>query len=146
MCKLENCLWREQYRFGSVIVLASGQRQRATRSLYHPSPCWGGQENGKKKEKKFLGRDKGSLTEQQTKGTVTTTILIRRIHKTNSKMHRGTLTTRCLARSQAMTAFPPASSPTGTQHGGTWYQIPCSVWPVWISQLAVSPPSPPGFW
>jgi len=31
---------------------------------------------------KLVGRDKGSLTEQQTKGTVATTIQIRRIHKT----------------------------------------------------------------
>jgi len=32
-----------------------------------------------------VGRDKGSLTEQQTKGTVTTTIQIRGIHKTNQQ-------------------------------------------------------------
>jgi len=31
---------------------------------------------------KLVGRDKGSLTEQQTKGTGTTTIQKRRIHKT----------------------------------------------------------------
>jgi len=31
---------------------------------------------------KLVGRDKGSLTGQQTKGTGTTTIEIRRIHKT----------------------------------------------------------------
>jgi len=42
-----------------------------------------------------VGRDKGSLTEQQTKGTETTTIQIRRIHKT---IQRATLTThRCHA-------------------------------------------------
>jgi len=33
--------------------------------------------------KKLVGRDKGSLTEQQTKGTVTTTIQKRGIYKTN---------------------------------------------------------------
>jgi len=89
--------------------------------LYHPSPHWGGEENGKKKEKKLVGWDKGSLTEQQMKATVTTIILIRRIHKTKSKMHRATLTARCLAHSQAATDFPPASSPTGTQHDSPWY-------------------------
>ena len=31
---------------------------------------------------KLVGRDKGSLTEQQTEGTVTTMIQIRRIHNT----------------------------------------------------------------
>jgi len=31
---------------------------------------------------KLVGLDKGSLTEQQTKGTVTTMIQMRRIHKT----------------------------------------------------------------
>jgi len=66
----------------AVIVLACGQQQRAMRSLYHPFPCWGGEENGKKKRQNLLGQDKGSLTEQQTKQTVTTTILIRRMYKT----------------------------------------------------------------
>jgi len=35
--------------------------------------------------KKTVSRDKGSLTEQQTKGTATTTIQIRGIHKTNQQ-------------------------------------------------------------
>jgi len=34
----------------------------------------------KRKRQKLVGRDKGSLTEQQTKGTGTTTIQIRRKH------------------------------------------------------------------
>jgi len=46
-----------------------------------------------RKRQELLGGDKGSITEQQTKQTATTTILIRRIYKTNSKMHRATLTT-----------------------------------------------------
>jgi len=41
----------------------------------------------------FMGRDKGSLTEQRTKQTVTTIILIERIYKTSNEMHRATLTT-----------------------------------------------------
>jgi len=74
-------------------VAVAGNKS-AKRSLYHPSPHGSGEENGKKKTKKLMGRDKGSLTEQQTKGTVTTTILTRRIYKTNSEMHRATLTAR----------------------------------------------------
>jgi len=63
-----------------------------------PLPHWGGEENGKKKAK-LVGWDKGSLTEQQRKRTVTTIILIRRIYKTNSGMHRASLTARCPALS-----------------------------------------------
>ena len=59
-------------------------------SLYRSSPHWGGEKNGKKKAK-LVGRDKGSLTEQQTK-LIETTILIERIYKTNSGMHRAALT------------------------------------------------------
>jgi len=43
---------------------------------------------GRRRERKWqklVGRDKGSLTEQQTKQTVTTTILIRKIYKINSE-------------------------------------------------------------
>ena len=44
---------------------------------------------------KLVGRDKGSLTEQQTKGTVTTMIQIRRIHKTKQQnTERAALTAR----------------------------------------------------
>jgi len=47
----------------------------------------------RKRKNSWVGiRDKGSLTEQQTKGTGTTTIQIRRIHKTNREMHRAALT------------------------------------------------------
>jgi len=45
---------------------------KATRG--HPSPRHGAKDNGKKTGRKMMGRDKGSLTEQQTKGTVTTMI------------------------------------------------------------------------
>ena len=97
-----------------------------------PPPTGVGRRMGRKRQK-LVGQDKGSLTEQQTKWTVTTTILISRVYKTNSKMHRAVLTTWCPAGSRAMTPFPPPRSPAGTQHGGTWYQTPCSVWPVWVS-------------
>jgi len=48
-----------------------------------PSPRRGAEENGKKTGRKPVGRDKGSLTEQRTKGTATTTVQIRGIHRTN---------------------------------------------------------------
>jgi len=81
------------------------------RWLCHPSPHWGGEENGKKKAK-LVGWVKDSLTEQQRKKTVTTAILIRRIYETNSEIHRATFTARCPACSQAATHFPSPSSPT----------------------------------
>jgi len=107
--------------FVDVIVLACGQQPRATRSLYHPSPHWDGEENGKKGKKLEVGI-RAVLTEQQRKQTVTTIILVRRIYKTNSEMHRATLTARCPARSRAATAFPLASSPNPKiEHDSTWY-------------------------
>jgi len=69
---------------------------------------WGGE--WKEKRQKLVGRDKGSLTEQQIKGTgTTTTVLIRRIHETNSRMHRTSLTARCRTHSRA--AAPPHRKP-----------------------------------
>jgi len=44
---------------------------------------------------KLVGQDKGSLTEQQTKGTVTTMIQMRRKHNTNHTTHRAALPNRC---------------------------------------------------
>jgi len=79
--------------------LAHGWQQRATRSLCHLFPHWGAEENGKKKKAKLMGRDKGSLTEQQTKRRVTTIIPIRRIYKTKCEMHKVTRTTQCPTRS-----------------------------------------------
>jgi len=57
-------------------------RQQKTKWLLcRLSPRWGGEENEKKKAK-LMGQEKGSLTEQQRKRTVTTIILIKRIYKT----------------------------------------------------------------
>jgi len=44
---------------------------------------------GRKRQKNLVGWDNGSLTEQQTKRTVTTTVPIRSIYKTNTEMHNG---------------------------------------------------------
>jgi len=79
---------------------------------------------------KLVGWDKGSLTEQQTKGTLTTTIQIRRIHNTNSRTEPLSLpATAAQLRESSHNPVPL----TGTQHDGTWYRTPCSVWPGWVS-------------
>jgi len=57
---------------------------------------------------KLVARDKGSLTEQQTKGTVTTTIQMRK-HSTNCTTQRATL-------SQATAHLPPPE-PSMMTHG-----------------------------
>jgi len=69
-----------------------------------------------RKRQKLVGLDKGSLTEQQTKGTVTTTIWIRRTHKINSRTHRATLTACCRAhapkpRQPSRRPAPPNQKP-----------------------------------
>jgi len=64
-----------------LLWFSTSQQQRTMQLLHHPSPHWGEEEKGKKKAK-LVGWDKDVLTEQQTKRTVTTTILVRRIYKT----------------------------------------------------------------
>jgi len=108
-----------------------------------PLPRWDGEENGKKKTK-TLGRDEGSLTEQQMKRTATTTILVRRIYETNNEMHRATLTAQCPVCSQATTYFPPGQllhpEPSVMAHG---IKHPVLFDEFGSAGLAVSPPN---FW
>jgi len=86
---------------------------------------------------KLVGRDKGSLTEQQTKGIVTTMTRVRRILNTNHTTPRAASTA---VHSGAVSEFPPPSFPvTGTQHDGTWYGIPGSVWPGCVSPPGCAP-------
>ena len=88
---------------------------------------------------KLVGRDKGSLTEQQTKGTVTTTIQMRRKHNTNRTAQRDALPDRtAVACSRATRELLPLS-PTGAQHDDTWHGIPCSLWPGGVSQPSCAP-------
>jgi len=63
------------------LVSAAAGNKSATRPPL-PLPRCGGE--WKENREKLVGRDKGSLTEQQTEGTGTTTIQIRRKHNTNS--------------------------------------------------------------
>jgi len=63
-------------RGGSITTPSTGVGRRMER-IRQKLVCW----------------NKSSLTEQQRKQTVTTVILIGRIYKINSKMHRAALTT-----------------------------------------------------
>jgi len=74
-----------------------------------------------------VGQDKGSLTEQQTNGTVTTTIQIRRKHDKTDCRPDPLSRTGPAPRVSSRRAAPP----TGTQHDGIWYGIPCCGWPGW---------------
>jgi len=60
--------------------LAAAGNKSATRPSL-PVPGCGGE--WKENRQKLVGWDKGSLTEQQTKGTGTTTIQKRGLHRTN---------------------------------------------------------------
>jgi len=88
-----------------------------------------------RKRQKLVGRDKGSLTEQRTKRTVTTTIQKRGLHRTNPQNRVGR--TDPLSRTTTPLSPPEPrvssrhSPPPRTPHDGTWYGIPGSVWPGW---------------
>jgi len=99
-----------------------------------PPPRWGVEENRKKNRQKLVSRDKGSLTEQQTKGTVTGAIQIRRIH--NTKQQNAESRSHCPPPPHAPEPWLSSCCqlpPTRTRHDGTRYGIPCSVWPGWVS-------------
>jgi len=77
---------------------------------------------------KLVGRDKGSLTEQQRKGTGTTTIQIRGKHNTNRTTHRAALPDWTgAASSRATSEFPPPSfpppEPSMTAHGMEYWAL-----------------------
>jgi len=82
---------------------------------------------------KLVGRDKGSLTEQQTEGTVTTTIQIRRKHNQTAQPREPLSRTAAAACSPAARIPAALLPPTGIPHDGTWYGIPGSVWPGVVS-------------
>jgi len=91
-----------------------GQQLRTTQSLYRDSPRWSGEESGKKKTK-LMGRDKGSLTEQQTMQTGSI-ILIRIIYKTNSK--NAWSNSHCLMTSKLLSRDSSPSGPLPSQNRG----------------------------
>ena len=118
--------------------LGPGRQQRTTRSLYCPSPRLGGEEIQKKKAK-LVGLDKDSLTEQQRKRTVATTILTERIHKTKG-IHSTALSPPDAQCSQATIHFPPGRTPVSTEHDGTCYRIPSLFGRFVSASPAMSPP------
>jgi len=66
---------------------AAGNKSTTRLPLPHPG-CRG---EWKERGRKLVGRDKGTLTEQKEKGTITTTIQLRRKHNTNRTTRRATL-------------------------------------------------------
>jgi len=65
---------------------------------------------------KLVGWDKGSLTKQQTKGTVTTMIQKRGIYKTNPQNRTALLDQITAVPSRAASEFP-RPEPSMTAHG-----------------------------
>jgi len=64
-----------------------------------------------RKNQKLVGRDKGSLTEQQTKGTVTTTVQIKGLHRTNPQNSTAPSDRTAAEPSGAVSEFPPRHPP-----------------------------------
>ena len=101
-----------------ILVSAAAGNKSATRP---PLPPAGVRRRMERNRQKPVGRDKGSLTEQQTEGIVTITIQIRGIYKTNQQ-NRTALSDRTAAvPSQAASEFPPRRrpppAPTMRAHG-----------------------------
>jgi len=93
---------------GALFWFGSGRQQKHHAAAPPPARV---RRRMKRKRQKLVGRDKGSLTEQQTKGTVTTTIQIRRKYDTNSH-NRPALSDRTgAARSPATSESPPRRPP-----------------------------------
>jgi len=113
-----------------VFWFGSGRQQK--HHMATPPPA-GVRMRMERNRQKLVGRDKGSLTEQQTKGTVTAKVQIRRKHDTNRTTQRAVLPDRTAAEPfrPASEFLPRRPPPTGTQHDGTWYGIPGSAWPGW---------------
>jgi len=126
-----------------LLLFGCGRQQKGHAAALLPLPSLGWGRKCKENRQKLVGWDKGSLTEQQTKGTVTTTIPIRRIHNTNSRTNRAALATLTSLVVCSRAAFPPPSSPQpepGMAAHGMEY-------PVLFGQVGSARPavSPPGF-
>jgi len=115
-----------------MLQFGCGWQQKHQVATLLPLPQLGCEGEQKENRQKLVGRDKGGLTEQQTKGTVTTTIQIRRIHKTKQQNTESKLSPPA-AHSRAATPFHRPSPPTRTRQDGTWCGVPCSVWSGWVS-------------
>jgi len=95
-------------------------QQRTTGPLYHPSPQWGGEENGKKKAE-FLGwnEDKFNRIAKELNNNNSNTD---KKNIQNKGIHRATLS---LPNAQQLPSHgsPPSwpALPLSTQHDSTWY-------------------------
>jgi len=98
----------------------------------------------KRKRQKLVGRDKGSLTEQQTEG-----------NRNNNDTNKEKIQQRTIRPRQPLSRTAPAPRPpkprvssrraapaTGTQRDVTWYGIPGSVWPGGVSPHPPAVPLP----
>jgi len=75
-----------------VLWFGCGRQQKCHAAAPPPARVRRRMERNRQKP---VGRDKGSLTEQQTKGTGTTTIQIKGIHKTKQTAGRDALPDHC---------------------------------------------------
>ena len=96
---------------------------------------WGGE--WKEKGKNILvGQDKGSLTEQQTKAK-TNSNNNNNTYKENTqnKQRNAQSNSHCPVPHVLLSrgSHPPAQLPPHPEPSMTRYQIPCSVWPGWVS-------------
>ena len=71
--------WGDPSPLKAVVIVWLWLATKGPHGCLYPAGVWRRMERNRQK---LVGRDKGSLTEQQTKGTGTTTIQIRRKHKT----------------------------------------------------------------
>ena len=123
---------------GCLLWFGCGRQQKSHAAA--PPPA-GVRRRTERNRQKLMGRDKGSLTEQQKKGTVRTKIQIKRKNNTNRTTHKASLSRTgpaCALPSRERVPAAPLP-PTGTQHDGTWYGIPCSVWPAGVSPPGCAP-------
>ena len=72
-------VWKDEAAFSLHFCFGFSSRRQQKRHTAAPPPA-GVRRRMERKRQKLVGWDKGSLTEQQTKGTGTTTIQIRRKH------------------------------------------------------------------
>jgi len=124
------------------VVLWFGCGRQQKRHVAAPPPA-GVQRRMERNRQKLVGRDKGSLTEQQTEGTGTTTIQIRGTHKTKQtaqQSHSPQPPPQCTPKPQGAPAAPlpptPRPEPSMTAHG---MEYPALFGQVGSAHPAVSP-------
>jgi len=104
-----------------LTLLWFGYGQQQKHHATTPLPA-GVRRRMERNRQKLVGHDKGSLAEQQAKGTVITTIQIRRKQNTNRTTQRPALPDQtATARSRAASEFPsplfPPLEPSVMAHG-----------------------------